>query len=264
MQRALGRRADMVRPITAMYNIYSQADSSVLFSLGNTQVLCAVTLQQGVPKFLRNKGTGWLTAEYGLLPTATHERVTRESSQYHRDGRTVEIARVIGRVLRSCIDLTQLGEMTIVVDCDVLCADGGTRVASINGAALALVRAQEQWLAAGRIKGIFLKHKPAAVAIGVTEDGALLVDPDYKEDTTIVADFNVIATKQGIIEIQGGAEKQPIAWDLFATLYTKAQQVMAPFFEHEVAEGIPVPWAQDTQKFPLFSLKNRLAGSYKE
>lgn len=268
MQRAMERRTDQLRPVTVAYNIYSQADSSVLFSLGKTQVLCAITLQQGVPKFLRNKGTGWLTAEYSLLPTATLERVARETSTGHRDGRTVEISRVIGRTLRTCVDLSQIGEMTIIVDCDVLCADGGTRVASINAAALALAHAQEKWLNAGRIKGPFLVQKPAAIAIGVAADGTLLIDPDYREDTTIVADFNIIATQKGIIEIQGGAEKAPIAWDLFMTLYTKAQQLLRTLYADEQAGTTvyttPVAHAGgDDHKFPLFSLKNRLAPSSK-
>ncbi len=264
MIRELGRTVDQMRSISVSYNMYSQADSSVLFALGRTQVLCAVTLQQGVPKFLRGKGAGWLTAEYAVLPTATHERSTRESSTGHRDGRAVEISRVIGRTLRSCVNLQHLGEWTIVVDCDVLCADGGTRVASINAAALALAKAQELWLSTGRIKGPFLLQKPAAVAIGVTAEGDLLVDPDYKEDTTIIADFNIIATQHGIIEVQGGAEKEPIHWDLFNTLCAKARNALTIFFNDE--ESVAPRSAasiSSSEKVPLFSLKNRLAHAQK-
>jgi ribonuclease PH len=276
MIRELGRGTDQMRSVSVTRNIYSQADSSVLFGLGRTQVLCAVSLQQGVPKFLRNKGVGWLTAEYAVLPTATQERVTRESSTGHRDGRAVEISRVIGRTLRSCVNLDTLGEWTIVVDCDVLCADGGTRVASINGAALALERAQEAWLVAGRIKQPFLVQKPAAVAIGVTREHALLVDPDYKEDVEIIADFNIIATQSGIIEVQGGAEKEPISWELFSALCNTARVALEPLFNQSEAteELTPAPAASkkapatkhapktmSEEKFPLFSLKNRLANA---
>lgn len=263
MVRELGRSFDQMRSINVSYNMYSQADSSVLFALGRTQVLCAVTLQQGVPKFLRGKGAGWLTAEYAVLPTATHERTTRESSTGHRDGRAVEISRVIGRTLRSCVNLQHFGEWTIVVDCDVLCADGGTRVASINAAALALARAQELWLSTGRIKAPFLLQKPAAVAIGVTADGDLLVDPDYKEDTTIIADFNIIATQQGIIEVQGGAEKEPIAWDLFNTICLKARKALNVFFNDDESMATKPLSSSSAEKAPLFSLKNRLAHAQK-
>lgn len=263
MQRELGRHCDQMRPVTISYNLYSQADSSVLFALGKTQVLCAVTLQQGVPKFLRGKGTGWLTAEYAILPTATQERIARESTTGHRDGRVVEISRVIGRALRSCVDLQHIGESTLVIDCDILCADGGTRVASINAAALALAQAQEYWLSIGRIKEPFLLEKPAAVAIGVTKSGALLVDPDYKEDLEIVADFNIIATQSGIIEVQGGAEKQPIGWDLFEALCTTAREALGTFFKEYAAETSSVLPQQRSEKLPLFSLKNRLAQTQK-
>jgi ribonuclease PH len=256
-----------MRSVNVTYNIYSQADSSVLFALGRTHVLCAVTLQQGVPKFLRGKGAGWLTAEYAVLPTATHDRSARESATGHRDGRAVEISRVIGRALRSCVNLDQLGEWTIVVDCDVLCADGGTRVASINAAALALSRAQEAWLAAGRIKQPFLVQKPAAVAIGVTQQNDLLVDPDYIEDQMIVADFNIIATQSGIIEVQGGAEKQPIPWDIFNSLCDTARTALEPFFNAtalpEMAEVAAHAKKKIEEKTPLFSLKNRLASMQK-
>ncbi len=277
MIRELGRSTDQMRSVTITRNIYSQADSSVLFGLGKTQVLCAVSLQQGVPKFLRGKGIGWLTAEYAVLPTATQERTTRESSTGHRDGRAVEISRVIGRTLRSCVKLDTLGEWTIVIDCDVLCADGGTRVASINGATRALERAQEAWLSAGRIKQPFLVQKPAAVAIGVTDEGILLVDPDYKEDVDIIADFNIIATQSGIIEVQGGAEKQPISWDLFNELCSTARTALEALFEQSNGAEVAAPVSEKPQKaqtaakqvakttseekFPLFSLKNRLANA---
>lgn len=263
--RDLGRRFDEIRPVNVAYNLYGHADSSVLFSTGKTQVLCAVTIQQGVPKFLRGKGTGWLTAEYGVLPTAMHERVTRESSSSQRDGRSVEISRIIGRVLRTCVDLSGIGESTIIVDCDILCADGGTRVASINAAHLALAKAEEYWLSIGRIKHPFLVQHIAAVSIGITENNSIIVDPDYKEDSRIIADLNIIATKNGIIEVQGGAEKRPITWDLFGKVCSLAQQVLQPFFNEELSVGKTISHeTSHDAKVPLFSLKNRLALHNKE
>ena len=216
-----------------------------------------------MPKFLRGKGTGWLNAEYAILPTATHERIMRESISGHRDGRTVEISRVIGRALRSCVDLQHIGESTIIIDCDVLCADGGTRVASINAAALALMQAQEHWLSIGRIKQPFLVQKPAAIAIGITSQQTILVDPDYKEDVAIIADFNIIATQQGIIEVQGGAEKRPITWDLFNTLCATARIALEPFFKEHATETPVQVVPSHNEKAPLFALKNRLANAQK-
>jgi len=260
------RKNNEMRPINVAYNIYSQADSSVLFSLGKTQVLCAVTLQQGVPKFLKGKGAGWLTAEYALLPTATHERCARENTLGNRDGRTIEVSRIIGRTLRSCVDLSELGESTIIIDCDVLCADGGTRVASINAAGLALWRAQEHWLSSGRIKKPFLFQRPVALAIGVTEEHVLLIDPDYKEDSALIADFNIIGTQSAVMEVQGGAERRPLSWDLFMNVMQFGRD-MLDMLGNDAHMHIPDrsdDIAIITEKYPLFSLKKRLASMSKE
>ena len=210
-----GRTAYQMRSISCLWNNYSYAPGSVVIEWGNTKVLCAVTMQQGVPSFLRGKGQGWLTAEYMLLPTATPVRIARDVSACKRNGRTVEISRLIGRVFRTIIDFSVLAERTIYVDCDVLQADGGTRVAAITGASLALLQAQNQWLAEGILEKPFLKDSIAAIAVGVYK-GSIILDPDYHEDTDIHADFNVVMTISGkVIEIQGGAEKDPLCWEQF-------------------------------------------------
>lgn len=216
VQRKNGRAFDAVRLLSVTRNILSSAPSSVLIELGNTKVLCAITLQQGVPFFLKGKGTGWLTAEYALLPTATETRTTRDVFGSKQNGRTVEISRVIGRSLRTVVDLSVIGERTLYIDCDVLQADGGTRVASLLGASLALVYAQESWLASGLITHPFMKDEIIAVSIGVQGKDTIIIDPDYQEDQMMHADFNVIMTKSGkLIEIQGGSEKEPISFELF-------------------------------------------------
>lgn len=216
VQRKNGRAFNAIRPLSVTRNILSHAPSSVLIELGNTKVLCAVTLQQGVPFFLKGKGTGWLTAEYALLPTATETRTSRDVFGSKQNGRTVEISRVIGRSLRTVVDLSVIGERTLYIDCDVLQADGGTRVASLLGASLALVYAQESWLASGLIMHPFMKDEIIAVSIGVQGKDTIIIDPDYQEDQMMHADFNVIMTKSGkLIEIQGGSEKEPISFDLF-------------------------------------------------
>ena len=210
-----GRTAYQMRPVSCLWNHYSYAPGAVIIEWGNTKVLCAVTMQSGVPPFLRGKGQGWLTAEYMLLPTATPARIARDVSACKRNGRAVEISRLIGRVLRTIIDFSALAERTIYIDCDVLQADGGTRVAAITGASLALLQAQNQWLAEGILEKPFLKDSVAAIAVGVYH-GAVILDPDYHEDTDIDADFNVVMTISGkVIEIQGGAEKDPLCWEQF-------------------------------------------------
>jgi ribonuclease PH len=180
--------------------------------MGKTKVLCAVSLQQGVPHFLRGKKTGWLTAEYSLLPASTPIRTVREITANKRNGRTIEISRVIGRALRSVVNLDPLGEQTIFIDCDVLQADGGTRTACITGAYLALKAAVAQWLHRGIISETILIDELAAISVGLAQDTVLL-DLDFIEDSATEADFNFVLTRSGkIIELQGSAEKFPIKW----------------------------------------------------
>ncbi len=210
--RANNRRNDELRPLKVTYDILAYASGSVLFEIGSTKVLCAVTRQQGVPHFLRGKKSGWLTAEYSLLPASTPLRTVRDSTSSKRNGRTIEISRLIGRALRSVVKLDKLGEQTIFIDCDVLQADGGTRTASITGAYLALRAAVSNWLAQGIITESILSDEISAVSVGIS-GGESLLDIDFAEDSTIDADFNYVLTRSGkIIEIQGSAERCPVTW----------------------------------------------------
>jgi ribonuclease PH len=213
--RASSRGLGEIRPLKISYDVYPYAAGSTLFEMGNTKVLCSVTLQQGVPHFLRGKKMGWLTAEYSLLPASTPVRTVREATTSKRNGRTIEISRLIGRSLRAVADLGILGEQTIFIDCDVLQADGGTRTASVTGAYLALKAAQSRWLRQGIIKQRFLIDELAAIAVGMSSFGPLL-DMDFAEDSSIIADFNYVVTRKGsLVEIQGSAEKAPISWAEF-------------------------------------------------
>lgn len=239
MQRKQGRLFNELRPFRITYDIYAYAAGSALFELGDTKVLTAVTLQQGVPQFLRGKKTGWLTAEYGMLPASTPVRTLREGSTHKRNGRTIEIARMIGRSLRSIIDLSSLGERTIFIDCDVLQADGSTRTACITSAYCALRSAQQRWLADGTLTEAFLQDEIVALSAGLSANGPLL-DIDYAEDSDIIADYNFVLTRSGnIIEIQGISEGRPISWQDFEALRNLAQEglaQLAPLFESVAAD----------------------------
>lgn len=213
--RSGARGADQLRPLRVTYDIFKYASGSTLFELGNTKVLCSVTLQQGVPHFLRGKRTGWLTAEYSLLPASTPIRTVREVTANKRSGRTIEISRLIGRSLRSVANLDALGEQTIFMDCDVLQADGGTRIACITGAYLALRAAQAQWLHEGLLSKDLLIDELAAVSVGLADEHPIL-DLDFMEDSATDADFNFVLTKsQRVIEIQGSAERYPLTWQQY-------------------------------------------------
>jgi ribonuclease PH len=222
IQRKNGRKADELRPIRVTYDVYGYATASVLLEIGNTKVLSSVSLQNSVPPFLKHKKTGWLTAEYAMLPAATAVRTQRESSGNQRNSRSVEISRLIGRCLRSAVDLTIIGEQTIVIDCDVLQADGGTRTASITAASLALACAARRWVAAGQVPATFMPEPIAAISVGVI-NGQVSLDIDYAEDNSTQADFNFVLTQSGsIIEIQGTAEKMAVSWQDFATMSSLA------------------------------------------
>lgn len=230
MNRQLNRPAHKIRPVQLTYNIYEYATGSVLFQMGRTKVLCAVTIGDGVPHFLRGSGTGWLTAEYSMLPTSTHSRTERESIK-KRSGRSVEISRLIGRSLRSIIDFSVLKERTLIIDCDVLQADGGTRSAAISGAYCALKMAEQKLLTQKIISRPLLTDEVAAISVGIS-DGKLLLDLDCKEDMGIDADFNYIMTRSGsIIEVQGCAEKRPISWEQVNEMYHLAQGGVEQVFE---------------------------------
>ncbi len=224
------RSFDQLRPLKVTYDIFKYASGSTLFEMGNTKVLCSVTLQQGVPHFLRGKKTGWLTAEYSLLPASTPIRTVREVTANKRSGRTIEISRLIGRSLRSVANLDALGEQTIFMDCDVLQADGGTRIACITGAFLALKAAQTGWLQEGILTEELLIDDLAAVSVGITHELPLL-DLDFMEDSMTEADFNFVLTRSGrVIEIQGSAERFPLSWEQYDGMRSLAMKGVSELF----------------------------------
>jgi ribonuclease PH len=208
------RLADTLRPTRITPHYVSMAEGSVLMESGNTRVLCNATIEQGVPGWLRNSGRGWVTAEYGMLPRATLTRTARESERGKVGGRTHEIQRLIGRSLRSVVDMKALGERTIILDCDVLQADGGTRTAAITGACVALALALGKLVAAGTLKTSPLKQMVAATSVGIV-DGNVLLDLCYEEDSRATVDMNVVMlADSGLVETQATAEKDS---------YTRAQ-----------------------------------------
>lgn len=201
------RPADEIRPLEMVRGASAYAEGSCLISMGETRVLCTASVEEGVPGWRRGSGLGWVTAEYAMLPRATQERTSRERS--HVGGRTQEIQRLIGRSLRACVDFRALGEWTIRVDCDVLQADGGTRTASITGAAVALHDACEWVVARAGLSESPFRSLVAAVSTGVV-DGRVLLDLDYSEDSSAEVDLNVVALENGgLIEVQGTAERAP-------------------------------------------------------
>jgi ribonuclease PH len=206
--RAENRRPDQLRPLEILVDYLEQPLGSVLYSQGKTRVLCTASLDEGVPRWLRDSGRGWLTAEYSMLPASTGERTKREASAGKQKGRTVEIQRLIGRALRSVADLEALGERTLWIDCDVLQADGGTRCAAISGAWVAAARALGR---AGLSRA--LPESVAAVSLGIV-GGELLLDLDYEEDSGAEVDLNVVMTGGGrLVEVQATAERAPFDRD---------------------------------------------------
>ncbi|NEZ02737.1 ribonuclease PH [Wenzhouxiangella sp. XN201] len=206
MNRPSGRAADELRPVTIERNFTRHAEGSVLISCGETRVLCTASVEDRVPPWLRGKGQGWVTAEYGMLPRATGTRNMREATRGKQGGRTLEIQRLIGRSLRAVIDLEALGERSVTLDCDVLQADGGTRTASITGAYVALVDAMDKLFDAGKVKRNPLHGRVAAISVGMLGSDAVL-DLDFAEDSTADTDLNVVMNDGGgFIEIQGTAE----------------------------------------------------------
>ena len=206
LQRSSGRAPDQLRPISIQRGFTKHAEGSVLISFGDTRVLCTASVEEKVPGFLRGKGEGWLTAEYGMLPRSTHERMQREAARGGQGGRTMEIQRLIGRSLRACVDRAALGERTITIDCDVLQADGGTRTAAITGAYVALVDAINGLKKRGAIKRDPVVGAVAAISVGIF-NGLPVLDLDYAEDSNCDTDMNVVMNDGGgFIELQGTAE----------------------------------------------------------
>ncbi len=211
MTRPSGRAADQLRTLKITRHYTCHAEGSVLVEFGNTKVLCTASVEEKVPGFLKGKGEGWVTAEYGMLPRATHTRGDREAARGKQSGRTQEIQRLIGRSLRAITDLKALGERQITLDCDVIQADGGTRCASITGACVALHDAIGTLLTAGKLTTSPLQDFVAAVSVGIV-NGVPVLDLDYPEDSACDTDMNVVMTgKGGIVEIQGTAEGTPFS-----------------------------------------------------
>lgn len=211
--RPSGRTASQIRPLTFTRQFTAHAEGSVLVEFGNTKVICTASVIEGVPRFMKGQGKGWITAEYGMLPRATHTRNDREAARGKQGGRTMEIQRLIGRALRTAVDLKLLGENTVTIDCDVIQADGGTRTASITGACVALVDALNFMRAKGMIKTNPLNFMVAAVSVGIYK-GTAVADLDYAEDSNAETDMNIVMTETGkVIEIQGTAEEAPFSFE---------------------------------------------------
>jgi len=231
-----GRTVNQLRPITVTRNFTCHAEGSVLIEFGNTKVLCNASVIDGVPRFLKGKKQGWVTAEYAMLPRATHDRTGREAARGKQGGRTLEIQRLIGRSLRAAVDLSQLGEYTIQLDCDVIQADGGTRTASISGACIALVDALTWMRKNKKINNNPLKQMIAAISVGIVREEAVL-DLDYTEDSTCGTDMNVVMTEDGgLIEIQGTAEDGSFSSEELSQMLDYAKQGIREIVEIQLSE----------------------------
>jgi ribonuclease PH len=207
--RADGRAPDELRPVRMELDFISSATGSVLFEIGSTRVICTAMVEESVPPWMRGRGTGWVTSEYGMLPGSTGERKTRDATRGKQDGRTVEIQRLVGRSLRSVVDFRSLGERTVWIDCDVIQADGGTRCAAICGGYVALARAFWRLVGNGSLVRTPLTDSVAAISVGIV-DGEPLLDLPYAEDSRAEVDMNVVMTGSGeLIEVQATAEKTP-------------------------------------------------------
>lgn len=231
--RPSGRKADELRDIKITTNFTMHAEGSVLIACGNTQVLCTASVERGVPRFLKDKGQGWVTAEYGMLPRSTHSRMGREAARGKQSGRTQEIQRLIGRSLRAAVNLNALDGYTVTIDCDVLQADGGTRTAAITGSFIALSIAVEQLLADKKIKKNPLHGQIAAVSVGIY-NGTPVLDLDYPEDSEAETDMNVIMNEAGaFIEVQGTAEGHAFRRDELDKLLDLAGSGIETLMQHQ-------------------------------
>ena len=229
--RPSARTANQIRPVTITRNFTCHAEGSVLVEFGNTKVICNATVEEGVPRFMKGKGEGWITAEYSMLPRATHSRSGREAARGKQGGRTLEIQRLIARSLRAAVDLKLLGENTITLDCDVIQADGGTRTASITGACVALVDALTHMRSKGIIKANPLKHIIAALSVGIYKGNAI-ADLEYTEDSAAETDMNVVMTETGkLIEVQGTAEGEPFSFDEMSEMLELAKHGLRELFD---------------------------------
>ena len=231
--RPSGRAPDELREIKITRNYTLHAEGSVLVEFGNTKVICTASVDESVPSFLRGKEKGWLTAEYGMLPRSTGQRMRREAAQIKQSGRTMEIQRLIGRALRAVVDMTILGERTIVIDCDVIQADGGTRTASITGGYVALSDAIKQLQADELLKESPIRAKVASISVGIYE-GTPVLDLDYAEDSNAETDMNVVMNDAGdFIEVQGTAEGHPFSHDELNQMLDLARKGIIELFEYQ-------------------------------
>lgn len=231
--RPSARHADELRAIRIEPHASAHAEGSCLIAFGGTRVLCTATVEEKVPPFLKGQGQGWVTAEYGMLPRSTHSRIAREAARGKQTGRTQEIQRLIGRSLRAVTDLKALGERQIILDCDVLDADGGTRTASITGAYVALKIAIDTLMGKGLVTTYPLREEVAAVSCGIF-NGIPVLDLDYAEDSHAGADANFVLTASGkIVEIQGTAEDAPFSEEAFASLMQLAKKGVGELVQHQ-------------------------------
>jgi len=235
VKRADGRTYDQLRPVQITPGYQSFAEGSVLMELGQTRVLCSVSVEDRVPGFLRGAGTGWVTAEYSMLPRATVTRSERDSTRGRVAGRSQEIQRFVGRSMRAVVDLAKLGERTLYVDCDVLQADGGTRTAAVTGAYVALYQALETMVRMGLVSSLPLRSAVAAISVGVAH-GQRLLDLCYDEDFNADVDFNVVMTSQGeFVEVQGTAEGKPFSKETIDFLLSLAEKGIGELFQAQQA-----------------------------
>jgi ribonuclease PH len=224
------RKNNELRKVQIETNFLNNADGSCLIKFGNTHVICSASIEESVPSFLKWQGQGWITAEYGMLPSSTHNRMKRESSQGKQTGRTQEIQRLIGRSLRAIIDLKKLGERQIFIDCDVINADGGTRTAAITGSYIALYFAINKLMNSKKIKENPLIAQVAAISCGI-KNGESIVDLDYEEDSSADVDSNFVFSSTGkLIEIQGTAEKEPFSEEQLLEMLKLAKKGVSELF----------------------------------
>ena len=229
------RQPEQLRNLRITRNFTRHAEGSVLIEMGDTRVLCTASVEESLPSFLRGRGQGWVTAEYGMLPRSTHTRSAREAAKGKQSGRTQEIQRLIGRSLRAVTDLKALGERQITLDCDVLQADGGTRCAAITGAWLALHEACEKLVAQGKLAANPLRDQVAAISVGIYK-GLPVLDLDYPEDSDCDTDMNVVMTGSGgIVEIQGTAEGEPFSRSQMSQLVDLAEAGIAELIARQKA-----------------------------
>ncbi|MGP1957903.1 MAG: ribonuclease PH [Arsenophonus sp.] len=228
--RPENRKDNQIRPIKITRQYTKYAEGSVLIELGNTKVVCNATIEEGVPRFLKGQSQGWITAEYGMLPRATNFRNMREAVKGKQTGRTIEIQRLIARSLRAAVDLKKISEYTIILDCDVIQADGGTRTAAISGACIALTDLLNKMVEEGRLKKNPLKSMIAAISVGIV-GGNLICDLEYSEDSIAETDMNIIMMDNGkLIEIQGTAENKPFSHEDLLSLISLAKNALQSIF----------------------------------